>query len=187
MAGMSAKRWATLIAFILGLACSVSFAQTTDELLKTLEPGIGYSKFKQWVSDNKVVFESFTKDQLTVRDTGLREGYSLHILVRFCGGDDYAGRGSSITVQQVYSKAPDALQAWRDGLELLGGPSVEGRFPGQFIVRRDRSDMGQAATGVAVSQENDKGSWEIGLFSVRGDREDVFLLQILRRKESICG
>ena len=83
MAGMSAKRWATLIAFILGLACSVSFAQTTDELLKTLEPGIGYSKFKQWVSDNKVVFESFTKDQLTVRDTGLREGYSLHILVRF--------------------------------------------------------------------------------------------------------
>jgi hypothetical protein len=133
------------------------------------------------------VFESFTKDQLTVRDTGLREGYSLRILVRFCGGDDYAGRGSSITVQQVYSTAPDALQAWRDGLELLGGPSADGRFPGQYIVRRDRPDIGPAATGVAISQESDKGSWELGLFSVRGNQGDVFLLQILRRKESICG
>ena len=80
MAGMSTKRCAAIIAFILVLACPASYAQTTDELLKTLEPGIGYSKFKQWVSDNKLVFESFTKDQLTVRDTGLREGYSLRIL-----------------------------------------------------------------------------------------------------------
>src|SRR5271157_45332 len=130
-------RLVTLVTIFLIAAHQLCCAQTTDELLKTLEPGIGYSKFKQWASENKLVFESFTKDQLTVRDSGLRGGYSLRILVRFCGGDDYAGRGSSITVQQVYSKAPDALQAWRDGLELLGGPSVEGRFPGQYVVRRD--------------------------------------------------
>jgi hypothetical protein len=172
--------------FIIGLH-QPCLAQTTEELIKTLEPGVGYSKLKQWVSDNKLVFESFTKDQLAVRDTGLREGYSLRVLARFCGGDDYAGRASSITMQQVYSKAPDALQAWRDGLELLGGPSVEGRFPGQFIVRRDRPDIGPGATGVAISQESDKGSWELGLFSVQGDRGEVFLLQTLRRKESICG
>jgi hypothetical protein len=151
--------------------------------LKNLEPGIGYAKFKQWANDNKLVFESFTKDQLTVRDTGLREGYSLRIFVRFCGGDDYAGRGSSITAQQVYAKAPEAIQAWRDGVELLGGPSVEGRFPGQYIVRRDRQDSGLPAPGLAISQESDKGSWELGLFSVE---HDAFLLQIVRRKESVC-
>ena len=79
MAGMSAKRWATLIAFILGLACSVSFAQTTDELLKTLEPGIGYSKFKQWVSDNKVVFEIFYQRPVD----GERYGSSRRVLVAY--------------------------------------------------------------------------------------------------------
>ncbi len=159
-------------------------AQTADELFKALEPGIGYSKFKQWASDNKLVFESFTKDQLTVRDSGLREGYSLRIFARFCGGDDYAGRASTITTQQVYSTAGDALVAWRDGVEFLGGPSVEGRFPGQYILRRDRPDAGPAATGLAISQENDKGSWELGLFGIQ---PNAFLLQIVRRKESICG
>ena len=171
---------ATWLVLFLPHVCS---AQSTDDLIKTLEPGIGYSKFKQWASDNKLVFESFTKDQLTVRDTGAREGYSLRIFAKFCGGDDYSGRGSAITVQQAYSNPLDALQAWRDGVELLGGPSVDGRYPGQYIVRRDRPDVSPPSAGLAISQESDKGSWELGLFAVR---RDAFLLQIVRRKESIC-
>ena len=159
-------------------------AQTADDMLKSLEPGIGYSRFKQWATDNKMVFESFTKDQLTVRDQGVRQGFSLRIFVHFCGGDDYSGRASSLTIQQVYASAIDALVAVRNGVDQLDGPPVEARYPGQFTVRRDRPDSGATGAGIAFAQESEKGNWELGLFSVSND---AFLLQIVRRKDAICG
>ncbi len=180
-------RRGVLIAFLAVAGQSPCYAQSTEDLIKALEPGIGYSKFKQWAIENKLVFESFTKDQLTVRDFGVREGFSLRIFARFCGGDDYAGRGSSITIQQVYKDAAEALTALRDGAEILAGPPVEGRFPGQFNVRRDLPDNGPASAGIAILQESDKGSWELGLFAVRNDGKDAFLIQVIRRKEAICG
>jgi hypothetical protein len=42
------------LAFVLSL--HFCHGQTTEELLKSLEPGIGYAKFKQWANDNKLVF-----------------------------------------------------------------------------------------------------------------------------------
>jgi hypothetical protein len=44
-----------------------------QQILQALEPGIGYSRFKQWAIENTLVFENFTKESLIVRDTGLRQ------------------------------------------------------------------------------------------------------------------
>jgi hypothetical protein len=154
-------------------------AQSIDDLIKTLEPGIGYSKFKQWVIDNKLVYESFTKDQLTVRDAGVRQGFSLRILARFCAGDDYAGRASQLTIQQLFQNPVDALMALRDASETLSGSGKEGRLLGQFGVRRDRNE---GPRGIAILQEGEKGSWEIGLFTTPN-----FMVQIIRRRDAICN
>ena len=156
-------------------------------MLKTLEPGMGYSKFKQWVVENQLVFETFTKDQLTVRDRGLREGKPpLRIFVRFCGGDDYAGRASSITIQQYFSDPGEALATMRDSVEYLNGPSVEGKMAGTFGVRRDRGETIRVSPlrGLALIQEadKDKPGTEIGLFA-----DSNFMLQIIRKKEAICN
>ena len=77
-------------------------AAMAQAILKTLEPGIGYSQFKQWAIENKLVFEAFTKDSMIVRDVGLKQWESIRIQARFCGGDDYAGRASNLTIQQYF-------------------------------------------------------------------------------------
>jgi hypothetical protein len=158
-----------------------------------LEPGIGYSQLKQWAIANKLVFEAFTKDSMVVRDVGLEAQESIRIQARFCGGDDYAGRASNIIIQQFLdatngdhsannSSADKIIAAQRDYLEFLSGKAAdsEGKFTGSFSVRRDRNDA--AGIGVAVSQDDKLGFWEVGLF--RKDR--FFLLQTVRRKDSVC-
>src|ERR1035437_5963592 len=92
-----------------------------QQILQTVEPGIGFSQFKQWAIENKLVFESFTKDSLIVRDTGITQWESIRIQVRFCGGDDYAGKASNITIQQLFEPKIDAVTMQRDYVEFLGG------------------------------------------------------------------
>jgi hypothetical protein len=73
------------------------FLQTpakAETILKTLEPGIGYSQFKQWVIANKLVFENFTKDSMLVRDEAPHDSQFMKIQIRFCGGDDFGLLGS---------------------------------------------------------------------------------------------
>jgi len=56
-------------------------------ILKSLEPGIGYSQFKQWAIENKLVFEAFTKDSLVARESGLlRLVEQLSQPQSLCGG-----------------------------------------------------------------------------------------------------
>jgi hypothetical protein len=161
-------------------------------ILKILEPGIGYSQFKQWAIENKLVFEAFTKDSMIVRDVGLQQWESIRIQARFCGGDDYAGRASNLIIQQLFdatdsqsstnnSNADKVIAAERDYIEFLSGKAdSDGKLTGSFSGRRDHND--EAGIGVAFSQEGKSGFWEVGLFK----KDRFFLLQTKRRKDSVC-
>jgi hypothetical protein len=158
-----------------------SCAEAQQTMLQVLEPGIGYARFKQWAVDSQMVFENFTKDSLVVRDTGLRQWETIRIQARFCGGDDYSGKASSIIIQQLFAPTIDVVTMQRDYVEFLAGKAnVDGKFPGTFAGRRDRKDGND---GLAFSQEGEKGFWEVGLFK----KEDKFaLLQTTRRRDSVC-
>jgi hypothetical protein len=91
---------AILIAFS-AIGQSICQAQ---ELLKALEPGTGYSRLKQWAIEHKLVFENFTRDSLVIsgsfRESDDSSAYAIHIVSRFCAGDDYAGKAYNTTLQQ---------------------------------------------------------------------------------------
>jgi hypothetical protein len=68
-----------------------------------------------------------------------------------------------------------------DYIEYLSGAAdADGKFSGNFSVRRDHSDG--SGVGTAVSQDGKAGFWEVGLFR----RGGAFLLQTSRRKKSVC-
>jgi hypothetical protein len=188
----SLKRFDTRQHILLGVGIIVSILIASlfppkegkaQQILQALEPGAGYARLKQWAIENKLVFETFTKDALVVRDTGVRQWESIRIQARFCGGDDYSGRASSLILQQFFDpKDPkvDVLSIHRDYIEFLAGKAnADGKMPGTFSVRRDKKD---GSDGVAVSQENEKGYWEIGLFK----KDQFTLLQTVRRRETVC-
>ena len=184
------------VVYLLPLVFGALFVQGAPALaqpiLKALEPGIGYSQFKQWAIENKLVFEAFTKDSMIVRDVGLNQWESIRIQIRFCGGDDYAGRASNLIIQQLFdatnkdsssnnTNADQILTTQRDYIEFLSGKAdSDGKLGGAFSLRRDRSDG--AGIGVAIGQDGKSGFWEVGLF--RKDR--FYMLQTVRRKESVC-
>jgi hypothetical protein len=174
------------------LCAAVQPAARAQTLLKALEPGIGYSQFKQWAIENKLVFEGFTKDSMVARDAEARDDQFMRIQIRFCGGDDYSGRASTITIAQLFdatsgtsssnnSNADKLLQMQRDYIGYLSGAAdTDGKFTGMFSVRRDHNDG--TGVGTAVSQDGKAGFWEVGLFR----RGSAFLLQTIRRKDSVC-
>ena len=161
-------------------------AQTPPtQFLQTVEPGIGFSQFKQWAIEHKLVFESFTKDSLIVRDTGMQQWESVRIQVRFCGGDDYSGKASNIIIQQLFNPKIDAVTLQRDYVEFLSGKAAaDGKLPGTFSTRRDRNDG--SGDGIAISQEGKAGFWEVGLFKKTDGKNDFALIQTVRRKDSVC-
>jgi hypothetical protein len=155
------------------------------QFLQTVEPGIGFSQFKQWAIEHKLVFESFTKDSLIVRDTGMQQWESVRIQVRFCGGDDYSGKASNIIIQQLFNSKIDAVVLQRDYVEFLSGKAAaDGKIPGTFSVRRDRNDG--SGDGIAISQEGKAGFWEVGLFKKADGKNDFALIQTVRRKDAVC-
>jgi hypothetical protein len=175
--------------YLLAIAIMCPVTAQAQQLLQVLEPGIGFARFKQWAIENKLVFENFTKDSLIVRDTGLMHWESIRIQARFCAGDDYSGKASSIVIQQLFKPKIDAVVTQRDYVEFLAGkPSEEGRFSGNYTARRDRKDGN--GDGIAIGHdEGDKGFWEVGLFrrAGSGDRDEGFaMVQTVRRKDSIC-
>jgi hypothetical protein len=186
---ISIVRQVVLILLLFVVAQTPARAQT---ILKTLEPGIGYSQFKQWAIESKFVFEGFTKDSMLVRDLAAQDSHFTRIQIRFCGGDDYAGRASNITIQQLFdatgessssnsSNADKLIQMQRDYIEYLSGAAdTDGKFTGNFSVRRDHNDG--SGIGTALSQDGKAGFWEVGLFRKGG----VCLLQTTRRKDSVC-
>jgi len=186
---MKARRTAMPLA-IAGILLGAYYSKAqTQDILKKVEPGIGYSQFKQWAIDNQLVFEGFTKDSMIVRDTGMRSSQSIRIQIRFCGGDDYSGRASTINIQQRFQPQPKieallaAVTTQRDYVEFLAGKAdPEGKFSGVFNVRRDQKN---GSDGLAIIQDTDKdkGHWEVGLFK---SSETELLLQTIRRKDSIC-
>jgi hypothetical protein len=146
---ISIVRQVVLILLLFVVAQTPARAQT---ILKTLEPGIAYSQFKQWAIESKFVFEGFTKDSMLVRDSAAQDSHFTRIQIRFCGGDDYAGRASNITIQQLFdatgessssnsSNADKLIQMQRDYIEYLSGAAdTDGKFTGNFSVRRDHND-----------------------------------------------
>lgn len=73
-ARLKARQTAVPVA-ILGILLGAYYSKAKAEgigILQRLEPGIGYTQFKQWAIQNKLVFENFTKDSMVVRDTGVR-------------------------------------------------------------------------------------------------------------------
>ena len=68
-----------ILGMLLGANYSKAKAQAIIPILQKLEPGIRYSQFKQWAIENKLVFESFTKDSMVVRDTGTEQLESIRI------------------------------------------------------------------------------------------------------------
>jgi len=155
------------------------------QFLQTVEPGIGFSQFKQWAIEHKLVFESFTKDSLIVRDTGMQQWESVRIQARFCGGDDYSGKASNIIIQQLFNPKIDAVTLQRDYIEFLSGKAAaDGKISGTFSIRRDRNDG--SGEGIAMSQEGKAGFWEVGLFKKTDGKSDFALIQTIRRRDSIC-
>jgi hypothetical protein len=191
MSGANNKMFRQL-GFMLVAGIALQSPAKGETILKTLEPGIGYSQFKQWVIENKMLFENFTKDSMLVRDEAPHDHQFMRIQIRFCGGDDYAGRASNISIQQLFdatsesgssnnSNADKLIQMQRDYIEYLSGAAdPDGKFAGNFSVRRDHNDG--SGFGTAVSQDGKAGFWEVGLFR----RGVVFLLQTTRRKDSVC-
>jgi hypothetical protein len=180
------KRLRILAGGFFFLNLNMPIAEAKDiPILQTLEPGMGFVQFKQWAIEKQLVFENFTKDSLLVRDTGINTWESIRIQVRFCGGDDYAGRASAITIQQLFKPEIDVVVLQRDYVEFLSGKSsADGKLPGTFSVRRDRNDG--SGDGLSIIQESEKGSWEVGLFKKTGTNAGVALLQTIRRRESVC-
>lgn len=151
-------------------------------LLEQIKPGMGYSQFKQWVIENKLVFENFTKDSITVRDVGVEYQENSRINIRFCGGDDYAGRATQITIQQYLPEVSSALTVQRQYIEQLGGAfNDKNILPVPLQARRSPNN---ATDGLAFSYEKDRESWEVGLFTT--DRKNPLMLQTILRKESVC-
>jgi hypothetical protein len=103
------------------LVCMSIVTAHAEQMLQVLEPGMGYSRFKQWAIENNLVFENFTKDSLVVRDTGLQVWESIRIQARFCAGDDYSGKASSLVIQQIFKPEIDAVVTQRDYVEFLAG------------------------------------------------------------------
>ena len=176
----------TFLSFI--VLTVVTQPSSAQQILETVEPGIGFSQFKQWAVEKKLVFESFTKDSLIVRDTGMMQWESIRIQVRFCGGDDYSGKASNIIIQQLFSPKIDVVTLQRDYVEFLSGKATaDGKIPGTFSVRRDRNEG--AGEGIALGQEGKAGFWEVGLFKKKIDsdgKNDLAMLQTIRRRDSIC-
>jgi hypothetical protein len=174
-------RYLTAIILLLGALPQNADAQ---QILQTVEPGIGYARFKQWAIENKLLFENFTKDSLIVRDADLQHWETIRIQVRFCGGDDYSGRASNIIIQQLFDPTDpkiDVVAVERDYIEFLSGKAnPDGKLPGQFSVRRDLKD---GSDGLAISQQGEKEIWEVGLFK----RDKFRMLQTTRRRDSVCG
>lgn len=188
---MKARRAAVPLA-ILGILLGANYSKAKAQAAKAqatlqkLEPGIGYSQFKQWAIENKLVFETFTKDSMVARDTGTGQLESIRIQIRFCGGDDYSGRASNITIQENFDQrnALDVVAMQRDYVEFLAGKAnPDGKFSGTFNVRRDKKD---GSDGLAIIQDTDKGYWEVGLFKTARGGQPIALLQTIRRKDSIC-
>lgn len=176
--GVKVVRRALIIVGIL-LTAGPSHAETVIEQVK---PGMGYSQFKQWVIENKLVFENFTKDSITVRDVGIDHQEGTRINIRFCGGDDYAGRATQITVQQYIPQVAQALANQQRYIAMLGGPFNEKNvLPVSLQARQSPND---AASGLAFSYEKDKESWDVGLFTTDG--KEALLLQTILKKDSVC-
>ena len=104
----------------------------------------------------------------------------------FLRGDDYSGKASSIIIQQLFKPEIDPVVTQRDYVEFLAGKaSNEGKFSGNYTLRRDRKDGN--GDGIAVGQEGgEKGSWEVGLFKRTDGRNSFAMIQVIRRKEAIC-
>jgi hypothetical protein len=160
-----------------------------QELLKAIEPGTGYSRMKQWAIEHGLVFENFTKDSLVIGGQFQEKGdsltYSVHILSKFCAGDDYAGRAYSTTLQQfAQTGLKDTLQQvfekHKQYIETLAGkPLEEGRFPGDYKLRQSRIPDQK---GIAVAFSSGQGDWELGVFL----REPYLMIQVLRSKDELC-
>lgn len=169
--------------FLLCLSlCLFAGESSANTIIEQIKPGIGYSQFKQWVIENKLVFENFTKDSITVRDVGMHHQESTRINIRFCGGDDYAGRASLITIQEYMKSTTTALSMQRLYIETLGGPfDDKHNLPSAVEIRRSPKDT---TDGIAIKSEKDKESWDVGLFTADGT--DILLLQTILKKDSIC-
>jgi hypothetical protein len=177
-------RLSFLIAVVLLMHLRTPLAEA-QQILQILEPGIGFARFKQWTIDSQLVFENFTRDSLIARDSGLKTWETIRIQARFCGGDDYSGKASNIVIQQFFEPKIDVVTMQRDYVEFLAGKAnADGKFPGTFLSRRDRKD---GTDGLAISQEGEKGFWEVGLFMKPVSRDVKFaLLQTVRRRDSVC-
>src|ERR1700730_12931125 len=161
-------RLTLLIGVVLLVPIHIASAEA-QQILQVLEPGIGYSHFKQWAIEKTLVFENFTKESLIVRDTGSRQRETIRIQTRFCGGDDYNGKASNIVIQQLFWPQRDMTTTMtmihgvvvmqRDYVEFLAGKAnADGKLPGTFSGRRDRKD---GTDGLAFSEESEKGFWEV--------------------------
>jgi hypothetical protein len=178
----------------IGSAFAISFVITMapahgQELLKAIEPGTGYSRMKQWAIEHELVFENFTKDSLVISGQFLEQGetssYGVRIVAKFCAGDDYSGRAYNTTLQQVLRTGDSGalekiFEKHGQYVEALAGkPSEEGRFSGDYKLRRSRlSDQ----RGVSIGLSSAQGDWELGMFL----REPYLMLQVLRGKDELC-
>jgi hypothetical protein len=172
---------------------AISTVSTTaakgQELLKAIEPGTGYSRMKQWAIEHRLLFENFTKDSLVIvgefQEKDDRITNEVHILAKFCAGDDYAGRAFSTTLQQASrtdnrETLPQMFGKHRFYLEALAGkPSQEGSFPGNYTLRPAKAPDQK---GVSAKSSSNEGSWELGMFL----SEAYLTIQVLRSKEELC-
>jgi hypothetical protein len=170
-----------------------------QELLKAIEPGTGYSRMKQWAIEHDLSFENFTKDSLIItgpfQETGDSIAYGVRIISKFCAGDDYSGRAYNTTLQQSARVDSSGTATRMDSgtktlsqvfqkhqqyvVALAGKASEEGRFAGDFKLRRSRAPDQQ---GVAVGLSSPQGDWELGVFF----REPYLMIQVVRTKDELC-
>jgi hypothetical protein len=173
-----------------GLAICIAIGRPahSQELLKAIEPGTGYSRMKQWAIEHELVFENFTKDSLVIKGEFHESGdaivYGVRILSRFCAGDDYAGRAYNSTLQQfarVETKTIESMfEKHRQYVEALAGkPPDDGRFSGDYKLRKERTTDQR---GIAVGSSSAQRSWDLGVFL----RDPYLTIQVMRSKDELC-
>jgi hypothetical protein len=173
---------------ILITAAVYSTSATAQEAIQVLEPGIGYSRLKQWALNSNLVFENYTKDTIIIRDNGIAFIPTIKVFAHFCAGDDYAGKANNIIIQENFSEGPsegsrEALKKERRYIEFLAGAPQDEKFKGSYNIRPERKDSTSGAPGISIQGESEKGKWEVGVFLYANYTQ----LQIIRNKDALCN
>lgn len=167
---------AYLAIFTFVIVCAPSVVRA-NSMLDFVKPGVGYNQFKQWAIKNTFCFENFTRESLVTCGK-----ISPTIRVKFCGGDDYAGRAFSITIIEKSSNAIAMIRKFQKYISFLSAAEKKEASNQSGNTHTVRTIDGRAE-GVAIGQSVEGKKWDVGLVVEAGG---AVVVQTKRIDDTIC-